>query len=390
MPFAADLGASSFAARPGEISRLSVTVRNLGPVVARATIAIDGPLREWVSVEDPIVELGPGAAMVVGLELRPPRHWSVAAGTHFLSLRVVPHDASDAVALADASAEVAPFNDHRLTLAEPVRRGRRRVQFTMVLENAGNQRLASWCQLVDRSDRLSGRIDPPSITLAPGERASAVLRITSRRRTRLRRARMHPFEVHAVNVRTAPVVVKGTFIQEPMLGPAFALRGVVAAAIVGTAIASWAGVVRPEISRATDGVLAAVTTTTSPAATAASLPIGAVARDLSARLEVSAAPGDSDVATIDVPLGQELGVSDLLLQNPDGGGGRLVLRRGGDTVYEAALANLTDLGYGFVSPLVFRAGETLSVELDCTSASDAPGGACSAAVTVSGTTTQQG
>ena len=69
--------------------------------------------------------------------------------------------------------------------------------------------------------------------------------------------------------------------------------------------------------------------------------------------------------SVTVPDGQRLLITDLILENPEGDSGRLVISRGETTLLEVRLDNFRDLDYHFVSPIVFNEGDQLVLDAEC-------------------------
>ncbi|HWC13864.1 MAG TPA: hypothetical protein VG929_04645 [Actinomycetota bacterium] len=85
-------------------------------------------------------------------------------------------------------------------------------------------------------------------------------------------------------------------------------------------------------------------------------------RPADGRLEV----GGSE--SFSVPEGQTLLVTDLILENPDGNSGTLIISRNDEVLLEVRLDNFRDLDYHFVSPIVFGPGAALVLRATCSDA----------------------
>jgi hypothetical protein len=70
-----------------------------------------------------------------------------------------------------------------------------------------------------------------------------------------------------------------------------------------------------------------------------------------------------------VPAGHVLQLTDVVLENPNGDPGTLVIARNGGVLLQLSMANFRDLDYHFVSPIVFPAGSSLQlITSGCTTA----------------------
>ncbi|NUU22986.1 MAG: hypothetical protein HOV68_15970 [Streptomycetaceae bacterium] len=89
-------------------------------------------------------------------------------------------------------------------------------------------------------------------------------------------------------------------------------------------------------------------------------------RPTSARLEVSdGAGGSSSSAAYEVPAGQTLELTDLVVQNPQGDAGTLVIANQDKPILSLALENFRDQDYHFVTPVVVPANASLTMTVNC-------------------------
>ncbi|WTW99169.1 hypothetical protein OG216_40090 [Streptomycetaceae bacterium NBC_01309] len=92
----------------------------------------------------------------------------------------------------------------------------------------------------------------------------------------------------------------------------------------------------------------------------------ASAKPTSARLEVSdGVGGSSSSQAYQVPAGQTLELTDLVVQNPQGDAGTLVIANQDRPILSLALENFRDLDYHFVTPVVVPAGASLTMTVNC-------------------------
>lgn len=90
------------------------------------------------------------------------------------------------------------------------------------------------------------------------------------------------------------------------------------------------------------------------------------AKPTSTRLEATdAAGGSSSSAAYDVPAGQTFELTDLVVQNPQGDAGTLVISNQDKPILSLALENFRDLDYHFVTPVVVPGGAQLTMTVTC-------------------------
>ena len=83
------------------------------------------------------------------------------------------------------------------------------------------------------------------------------------------------------------------------------------------------------------------------------------------RLETTAPVGGSNGETRTVESDSTFALTDIVMQNPQGDLGRLVIEHDGVAIFDSALDNFRDLDFHFVSPYVFAPGSTLSISVRC-------------------------
>lgn len=403
---------------PGTEAVIAIRVRNVGDVTETYAFIPTGISQGWSTVNPSTVTLYPGADEVVQVALRPPRSYAIPAGPTPLVVRVVPHGNPDDVATAEGTITVLEYDDRRLVLAQPVLRAKRRHEFDVVFENLGNNRSSCRLGVVDHTNRLVGRFDPPSLGVDPGMNESARLRIKARRR-RFRRGRPLPFTVTAMQDGHEPTSTTGTLLQEPIISGRFIGRVVGLVATAGLLTAGWFHLVKPEIQDAADravsraGLTAAVSidptattlapavpVTVNPASPATVPPVVPVqpapqqppaaagtAEAVDDRLEVRAALGQSGSAQYPVPEGRTLRLTDFLVQNPNNDLGRVFLYRNAEPLYEWSLENIRDGALQTISAIEFKSGENVTFGVFCQGVGNTEIGECAVAATFVGTLT---
>ncbi len=403
---------------PGTETTVAMRVRNLGDVTETYAFVPTGMSQGWTTVSPPTLTLFPGADEIVQVCLRPPRSHAVTAGSTPLTIRIVPHGNPDDVATAEATITVLEYDDRRISLAQPVMRARRRQEFDVVLDNQGNSRTSCRLSVTDPTSRLSSRFDPPSLGIDAGMNDTARLRIKARRR-RWRRGRTLPFTVIASQDGHEPTRTTGTLLQDPIISGRFVARVAGLATVGGLAAVGWFHLVNPAIEDAAERAVAEAgsTATTVAAATPGSIvdpgveppptapgssetsepatlseeslvPLGTgqlPGQPFDKRLLVQAPLGGDNVAQYQVPDGQTLSLTDILLQNPNSDEGRIALLRNGEIIYEASLINIADYQIPLYSPFVFQSGQTITLQLtSCSKVGDPVGEQCSVAATLVG------
>ena len=426
MASVATINPASISVQPGGEAECELRVRNTGRIVDQFSFEALGDAAPWTTFEPSSVSLFPDAEGTTRLVFRPPRAPDTPAGLCPVGVRIKSKEDPRAAVVEELTLDVGRLADTFAELIPRTGRGARRAPYTLAVDNRGNSRLNANLSASDPDDRLRYSFDPPAIVAEPGTAAFA--KVVARPLKRFLRGQpiSHPFQVRVEPEGEAALAVEGTMLQEALL-PKWVPR-----ALIGLFVAAWACVVvwalllKPtvkttareaandalveplrEASKQMAAIAAKVglppppplvpggggrggatttTTATAPAAVAAAAapPVPAnKATDLGTpydgRLEVTP---DAQTVSYPLPDGQVFSLTDIFLQNPDGDSGRLRVQRGKTTILSLRLENFRDLDYHFVSPLVFSAGQTLTLAVDCTN-----GAAATATTTGASSTT---
>jgi hypothetical protein len=347
----------------------------------------------WASIHPPTVTLFGGTHETVDVEVRPPKLSSTADGPTGLTVRVVPQSAPDDVVTAETRLVVSASHDRRLTVLQPALRSRRTAVYEVMLENQGNTQASCRMHLVDPTGRVDGEFDPPSIGVEPGNIAITRLKLKANSLQWRRQSRPLHFEVEAEQPTAPTAMAAATLVQAPVLPERLLSRVLGVAAVVGLLALAWVALIRPAVDQRIDDAIAGIEF---PDSTAPSGPDVSVATTVppttlppatpfSTRLQADSAAGTTQTAVYDVPGGQTLQITDLLVQNPGGDEGTVTLLRGDEVLFRWSLATVFgDELRQFVTPIEVGANQQVRMQVDCSLVGDAAAGACTPAVVVSG------
>ncbi|HEX4982625.1 MAG TPA: hypothetical protein VFV63_13045 [Ilumatobacteraceae bacterium] len=389
--------------RPGSTTSLSLSVENLGEHTEAYTIIPAGLTAAWTTVTRPNVTLFGGSRDVVEIVIRPPAIHTTTAGPTPAAVRVIPQQQPDEAIVAETLLGVQSFDDRRITMLQPLRRGRRRATFEFMVENHGNNLASCRLHLVDRTERVDGSFDPPAVGVASGSQSLVRLRLKANSGLFRRSERQLDFEIEATEQDHDPAIGHAALIQPPSIPARFAWRVLVAAAVVGAAALAWVNVVRPELrdaaERAVDDRLAEIDT--SPSATSpvsdidvgdspveTTVPVAPVVEGVpfTTRIVVDVAIGQTGSQSFSVPPDSVFALTDLVVQNPNRDIGTATLLRNSDILYPWNLAQLQSNNefQPRVTELVFQPGDTIVLQVTCEGAGSTVSTGCSIAVLLSG------
>jgi hypothetical protein len=389
--------------RPGTPASLSVVVENVGDRTESYTIIPAGLSAAWTTVTRPNVTLFGGSRDVIEVTVRPPAIPSTSSGPTAVSVRVIPQSDPDESTVTETIIAVSPFDDRRITVLQPLQRGRRRATYEFMVDNNGNNLASCRLHLVDTSGRVDGSFDPPAVGVAPGSSSLVRLKLRAKRSFFRRAERQIDFEVEATEPEHEPATGRATLIQPSTIPARTIGRAVLALAGIALVIGAWYWVVRPEIRDAADravadevGQLAPTTQSTTVSTTTTTLPVADEAdpvptaavpgEPVSYRIAVDVGITQERSESMSVPPDSQFLMTDLVLQNPNGDLGTAQLLRNGDVLYtwDLGAMNSANEFQPRVSPLPFEPSDNIVLSVACEAAGKPSGTGCETAVLLGG------
>ncbi len=391
MGAAASLNPSALSVVPGAVTQTTVRVRNTGTVVDELTLHVVGPAVGWATVEPASLSLFPGADGTAVVSFAPPRSAEVGAGVVAFAVRVQSKEDPQGSVAEEGTIEVGAYADLLADLVPRTSRGARGAAYELAVDNRGNTRVNATIRAVDPDDQLELEVDPPALVAEPNTANFAHVKVKPRKTFRKGPPQTRMFQVFVEADSHPPVMVQGTMLQEQTMPP-WLKRAALAGALALMALALlWFGVGKPAVrSAAKEAAIEAVSPTIGDGSGGdAGGPSGNGGADVAVADAVSGPGGggggpgspfdarlfltDDGSVSLEVPAGRVLQLTDIVLQNPAGESGRLQIRRGNTPLLVVELANFRDLDYHFVSPVVFTAGQQLTLNAECSSPTCTPG-----------------
>jgi hypothetical protein len=435
----ATLSTAVLAVAPGDQVTCQITVRNTGTVVDQFTAEVIGDAQGWTTVEPATVSLFPGAEQQVEVRFAPPRAPNIPAGPMPFGVKFTPKEDPEGSTVEEGTIEVAAFADTTAELLPRTSRGRRGASHELAIDNRGNAPLTANLSAFDADELLLFAVEPSTVTIEPGHATFARVKVRPRRRFWRGPPQTRAFQTLVEPEGQPTLAVDGTLLQEPLL-PKWLPKLIILLLLATIALlALWFGLLRPSLESAarrvaqeeveevreqaqaaTQAAEAAATTAgqaqtqaeeAATQATQASEDLavaldpeggGLVApvapRDFGEpfdfRLSRSVVAGGSGEQVFTIPDNATFALTDLILQNPQGDRGTIEIRRraGGTTttVIASRLENFRDLDFHYVSPIIFRGGESVVLFVSCQNPTVAEEGGpppnvpCNAAASLSG------
>ena len=326
---------------------------------------------------------------------------SVLAKAIPFAVRVKSREDARASLVEEGVVEVGPFNDTTAELIPRTAKGSSSARAQLALDNRGNVRINARLTAADPDRKLNFTITPPALTAEPGTASFASIRIHPRVRFLSGPPKLAPYKVNVHQDGLPTITVDGAMQQEGLIPP-WALPALIGLAALLLVLAIlWFFVLKPSLSSLAKDALAPQTSSLqqqvnslkaanpTPGAGGAGGATGPnpVKGDVwSSRLAVNsqATPAQLESA-ITVPQGGGLAVTDLVFENPSGNSGTIYLVRReankpDQVLLVLRLENFRDLDFHFVTPLVFKENQTMT--LSCSP--DPSGSLCNASVYYSG------
>lgn len=414
MSLTASLDESSVSAAPGEETALALQVLNSGRTVEEYRFEVVGACAAWSAVEPSVLSLYPGDSGTVSLMLRPPRDSTVPAGETPFGIRVVPTSEESATVVPEGRVTVLPYTETTAELVPRSSHGALSGRHRLAVDNRGNTPVT--VRLGARPGTELARVvfAAPELRIEPGRAEFGKLRVRPAKRMWRGTPVTHPFQVFATPQAAEdqeplePVLLDGSYQQEPIL-PAWLPRALVVAAVILIALVGlWYALLRPAVKSAAreavtpDAVRSAVeadksaspdeessdgggpagadsaggdsagsgdgTPGSSESPSPGSSADAAATAPTSAQVRVSdSVGGGANTGTaLRVPAGRTFELTDIVVQNPQGDAGTVVVSAGPETrVLSLGLENFRDSDYHFVTPILVPGGGTVTMTIDC-------------------------
>ncbi|MFE7464226.1 hypothetical protein ACFU6R_08970 [Streptomyces sp. NPDC057499] len=407
MSLTASLDEASVTAAPGEETALPLRILNSGSTVEEYRFEVLGACAAWSTVEPATLSLYPGDTQTVSLRLRPPRDSTVPAGETAFGIRVVPTSEQGDAVVPEGKVTVLPFVETTAELVPRSSHGAWSGRHQLAVDNRGNAPLTVRLGSRPGTERARVSFAADSLRIEPGRAEFGKVRIRPVKRVWRGIPLTHSFQLLATpevgeGAPVAPVVVDGTYQQEPIL-PRWLPRALILAAVLLIALVGlWYALLRPAVKSAAREAITPDAVRSAAAADKSKAPekggtAGAsgggdssganggspkpspspssgdssdpgVTTPTSAQVQVkdSVGGGSNTSTALQVPSGHTFQLTDIVVQNPQGDGGTLEVSSGrGAPLFRLALENFRDSDYHFVTPIMVPAGGKVTLTVDC-------------------------
>ncbi|HET9458264.1 MAG TPA: hypothetical protein VFO78_13040 [Candidatus Limnocylindrales bacterium] len=283
----ASLEPANLSVEPGSTASLTVRVRNSGSIVDRFELTVVGPLAAYAHSEPAALSLFPGQEGEARITFAPPRASTPRAGTFPYGVRVRAAADPGGATVEEGRVTIGPYNEATGEIVPVTSRSSRTGKHEVVIENRGNAPIDVLVGAADPDRLIEFEVRPDRFVIGPGERGGASIRASARDTFFLGSKQSHPFNVEIRPGKAAPITLRATLLQGPIL-PTWLVPagGLALAAILALVIVPrLTGAGGPGTARASD----VPSPTPSP-----SLVSEAPSAEISAPPAASASPSPSD------------------------------------------------------------------------------------------------
>jgi len=402
---------------PGAVATCTVTVKNTGTVVDQFTIDVLGDAAAWTTAEPPTLSLFPGTEGTTTAFFRPPRAAGTPTGELPFGVRARSREDPAGSAVEEGVLVVGAYQDTFAELVPRTSRGSRGATHELAVDNRGNSRLNATVTAGDQDQLLAFDVKPPGLVVDPGTAGFAKVRVKPRQRFWRGQPKTRAFKVAVQGEGGSPILLDGSLLQEAVL-PRWLIPALLAAlaALVALAVI-WLMFLQPAIKSAATSALEDAGITPIPTGAEGNGGGGGGGATPTAAITTAPAtpeptpaptppPGETPTPSPTpppppvaegVPADGRLAfdgtypssrtfdsvyyLTDLVFANPSGKAGTLKLKRGALDLITLRLQNFRDLDFHYVTPIVVRPDETLTLVVKCDGS-----GACDPSVYYSGFT----
>ncbi len=307
MSAVATLAPIDLAVDAGAQASTTIRVRNSGSIVDRFDVDVVG-VTGWVRVDPPSLSLFPGAEGTATITFAPPRASKPRAGTLPFGVRVRPAADPRGSTVEEGRVTVTPFSAISADVAPQTSRGSRGSRHDVAVDNHGNAPVEVVVDAVDPDRRLRLTVTPGRAVIQPDQQAGfgVAVRVDDPFPFGPRRSR--PFQVNVAPGRQAPIQLRATLSQGPMLpGWIPPMAGLLVAALALGAVAFAAGL-GPFAPKGTPEPSLAASLTSAPGTASASPSAGG-----SASPNGSSSPAPSTGSPTPSPTPKPLSLGDFTL-----------------------------------------------------------------------------
>jgi len=220
---------------PGSHVQVAVMIENLSNEERRYTLSLEGVPVDWVRLERRDILLDPQEQTRALVNFKPLRRSETKTGDYPVTYTVTPKDDPEKAVSVESIVTVGAFSGYGVVMGTVLIENRQ--PFRLFVHNHGNGLLNMNFRGVDPNNHLDFAIDPPAITLEPGQRQNIVGTVRLKQTRLFGNPRRYRYDIISTSQDAAhfQAPVSGLYVSKPPL-PSWAATlaiPIVAIAVIG-------------------------------------------------------------------------------------------------------------------------------------------------------------
>ncbi|MEP6695604.1 MAG: hypothetical protein ABJA34_01860, partial [Pseudonocardiales bacterium] len=217
---ASALSPTQLGAEPAGEATCEIRIRNLGTVVDRFQLELQGAPGPWSLIEPASVSLFPDTESTAVLRFRPPRSPQVPAGPTRFRVKATSSTAPEVFSLVDGIVDVAPYTALEARIMPHTSSGPHGAEHRLIVDNQGNAPVRVMLEASDPDGALDLRVDPPLLTVGSGATAVSTVAVVPLQLLAGPTVQPRPFAVQVQGPGAQELSVPALFVHEPAPPPA--------------------------------------------------------------------------------------------------------------------------------------------------------------------------
>lgn len=209
---------------PPNVVTCEIRVKNIGALVDRFTLTVEGPAAQWATVDPPSLNLYPESEPAIALlSFQPPRAPNTPPGPAPFVVRATSREDPSVSETAAGVLVVDPYVEVTTTLVPVSSRGKKGALHELNLRNRGNGFIDASLSAGDPDNQLGFAVHPPVLSVNPGDYEIARVQVAPLRKKWLGPPQLRTFVVEGEIENGPPIRVDGRHEQIAII-PAWAVK----------------------------------------------------------------------------------------------------------------------------------------------------------------------
>ena len=212
----------------GDTAEATATVQNKGEILDQYNLEIEGLDRTWYTIHAPLVGLFPGDRSDVRISFHPPKRNDIRAGDYPFLIKAVSQVDSARTGSAKGFMKIQPFAVFKAEVNPQRAEARRSARYQVGVSNSGSVDLVLDLKAADKEGECRFDWSPETITVAPGDKATASVSVHPKRGWFKGASKNYDFTVTVIpqGARGEPKALNGSLLHRPLISSwTPALRG---------------------------------------------------------------------------------------------------------------------------------------------------------------------